>query len=179
MAENQNQNTDPKPVVLTKIAPTTNQPADQTAGRLEINPEPVETRITVNVGVQGKSYIDPRSTKDTLEFSFGRDKNIVINRSRMKDFSQKQFIGNNKKETTGWEISVRNKKKAAIEIVIEDQVPLTTDKDIEITADEISGAKYNKETGLLSWKYSINPAETKKFKLVYTIKYPKDKTITN
>ena len=54
MAENQNQNTDPKPVVLTKIAPTTNQPADQTAGRLEINPEPVETRITVNVGVQGK-----------------------------------------------------------------------------------------------------------------------------
>ena len=145
----------------------------------DLNLMPGESNIYFEGTYVGKSYIDPRSTKDTLEFSFGRDKNIVINRTRMKDFSAKQFIGNNKKETTGWEISVRNKKKAAIEIVIEDQIPLTTDKDIEITADDISGAKHVKETGLLTWKYTINPAETKKFKLIYTIKYPKDKTITN
>jgi uncharacterized protein (TIGR02231 family) len=142
-----------------------------------LNLMPGESNIYFEGTYVGKSYIDPRSTKDTLEFSFGRDKNIVVSRQHMKDFSAKQFIGANKKETTGWEISVRNKKKTPIEIVIEDQIPLTTDKDIEITADDISGAKLNKETGILSWKFNIATAETKKFKLVYTLKYPKDKTV--
>lgn len=125
----------------------------------------------------GQSYFDARNTTDTLDLSLGRDKNIVIKRERLKEFASKKLIGVNQTESRGFEISVRNKKSQPITIVIDDQVPLSTNKDIVIEKTDISGAKYDDPTGRLTWKYDIKAAETKKMKLVYSVKYPKDKTV--
>ena len=40
-------------------------------------------------------------------------------------------------------------------------------------------AKINKETGILTWDVKLNAGETKKFKISYKVKYPKDKFIDN
>ncbi|MFH1319833.1 MAG: mucoidy inhibitor MuiA family protein [Bacteroidota bacterium] len=127
----------------------------------------------------GKSYINTRNINDTLDLSFGRDKSIVITREKLKDFTSKKFIGINKKETYAYEISIRNTKKDPIEIVFDDQVPLSSDKEIIVELLESSDAKYNEETGKLSWTIKLSPAETKKFRLMYSVKYPKDKIISN
>jgi uncharacterized protein (TIGR02231 family) len=127
----------------------------------------------------GKSYVDVRNTNDTLDISLGRDKNIVVTRTKIKDFQSRQFIGNNKKDVYGWEIIVKNKKKQPIDIVLEDQIPLSTDKDIEIEKIEISNADYNKTTGKLLWTMKLNTGESKTFKLSYSVKYPKDKILNN
>jgi hypothetical protein len=127
----------------------------------------------------GKSYLDVRNTNDTLDISLGRDKNIVITRTKTKDYKSRQFIGSNKKDTYSWEIIAKNKKKQAIDLVIEDQIPLTTDKDIEINKIEISNAEYNETTGKLLWKMKLNTGDSKTFKLSYSVKYPKDKTLSN
>jgi uncharacterized protein (TIGR02231 family) len=125
----------------------------------------------------GQSYFDARSLNDTLDLSLGRDKNIVIKREKMKDFASRKLVGTNQKDTRGFEISVRNKKSQPITIVIEDQLPISTNKEIEIERIDISNAKVNESSSLLSWKLDLKPAETKKFKLVYAVKYPKDKTV--
>ena len=125
----------------------------------------------------GQSYFDARSTTDTLDLSLGRDKNIVIKREKLKDFSSKSLVGLNQKESRGYEISVRNKKTQPVTIVIDDQIPVSTDKDIVVEKIDISNAKYDEPSGMLTWKNEIKPAETKKMKLVYSVKYPKDKTI--
>jgi len=125
----------------------------------------------------GQSYFDARSTTDTLDLSLGRDKNIVIKREKLKDFSSKSLVGLNQKESRGYEISVRNKKTQPVTIVIDDQIPVSTNKDIIVEKIDISNAKYDEPSGMLTWKNEIKPAETKKMKLVYSVKYPKDKTI--
>jgi uncharacterized protein (TIGR02231 family) len=125
----------------------------------------------------GQSYFDARNTTDTLDLSLGRDKNIVLKRERLKEFASKKLIGVNQTESRGFEISVRNKKSQPITIVIDDQIPLSTNKDIVIEKTDISGAKYDDPTGRLTWKYEVKAAETKKMKLVYSVKYPKDKTV--
>ncbi|MFH2095261.1 MAG: DUF4139 domain-containing protein, partial [Bacteroidota bacterium] len=125
----------------------------------------------------GVSYIDSRSTKDTIDFSLGRDKNIVVTRIRLKEFSSKKTIGLNQKETIAWEINVRNKKKQDISIVIEDQFPISSNKDIEIEQLEKSDAKYDSDTGILKWEFQLKPAETKKMKLMYSVKYPKNQVV--
>ena len=126
----------------------------------------------------GTSYLNTQSTNDTLAVSLGRDKNIVINRSLMKDFSEKKFVGAQKKETKFYEIAIRNKKRAAIEIEILDQVPLSKIADIEVESLETSGAKYDKETGKLTWKMKLGSGEEKKVKMGFSVKYPKDKVVT-
>jgi len=127
----------------------------------------------------GKSYLDVRNTNDTLDLSLGRDKNIVITRTKTKDYQSRQFIGSNKKDIYGWEIIAKNKKKEPIELVIEDQIPLSTDKDITIDKIEISNAEYTETTGKLIWKMKLNTGESKTYKLSYSVKYPKDKTLSN
>jgi hypothetical protein len=61
--------------------------------------------------------------------------------------------------------------------VLKDQYPLSTNKDIEVELTESANAEIDKDLGLLSWKLSLLPNETKKIRFSYSIKYPKDKTI--
>ena len=126
----------------------------------------------------GKSYLDTRTTKDTLDLSLGRDKNIMVTRIKLKEFSSSKFIGLNKTETIAWEINVKNTKKQAINIVIEDQFPISSNKDIEVERLESSGGTYNEETGKLSWKFKLEPGESKKkIKVMYSVKYPKNQSV--
>ncbi len=50
---------------------------------------PGEANIFFEGTYVGKSYIDPNSTKDTLTFSLGRDKRIVVNREKVKDLTSR------------------------------------------------------------------------------------------
>jgi uncharacterized protein (TIGR02231 family) len=125
----------------------------------------------------GKSYLDMQNTRDTLELSLGRDKNIVIKRERRKDFTVVQTIGGNRKESRAFDITIRNNKKQDVNMVIMDQLPLSTNKDISVDASEISGASLEKETGKLFWKFQLKPSENKTLRLAYEVKYPKEKKV--
>ncbi len=126
----------------------------------------------------GKTFIDPNSIKDTLAISLGRDKRIVVKREELKDLTSKKLIGTNQKEERSWEISVRNSKTEAITISVEDQLPVSKNKDIEVTALNTGGAKFDPVSGKLTWQLVIQPNETKKVTYRYEVKYPKDKQIT-
>ncbi|OFY37839.1 MAG: hypothetical protein A2W91_20005 [Bacteroidetes bacterium GWF2_38_335] len=125
----------------------------------------------------GKSWLNTINTNDTLEVSLGRDKGIAITRTKLKDFSSKKFIGTNQKESRAWDIEVKNKKKAEISILIEDQMPLSTNSEIEVEKIDISAGKYEEATGKVSWEFKLKPAESKKMGIKYSVKYPRNQTV--
>ncbi|MFM2386085.1 MAG: hypothetical protein RL660_842 [Bacteroidota bacterium] len=125
----------------------------------------------------GKGFIDPVSTQDTLNLSLGRDKKIVVKREKLQDFCSAKMVGTNRMHTVTYELRVKNTRKEAINMLLKDQYPLSTNKEIEIQLLEDSGAMVNTETGILTWKLDIAPGETKKVRVSYSVKYPKDKQI--
>lgn len=125
----------------------------------------------------GNSSIDPRTANDTLNLSLGRDEAIIVSRTKIKDFESQRLIGINKKETFGYKIEVRNTKNTDVSIIVDDQFPISTNKDIEVEQIEKSGAKYNESSGKLSWLFELKTLETKTLEMKYSIKYPKDKQI--
>jgi uncharacterized protein (TIGR02231 family) len=125
----------------------------------------------------GKSSLNVRNTNDTLELSLGRDKGIVVTRVKMKDFTEEKTIGSNKRETRVWEITVRNTKKQAVDLRIEDQLPVSMNKDIEVEPIDYSGGRYNKETGIITWKQRIEPSAEKKLRVAFAIRYPKGQRV--
>ena len=62
-------------------------------------------------------------------------------------------------------------------MVLKDQYPLTTNKDIEVELTDAANADVDKDTGTLTWQLSLAPNETKTLKFSYNVKYPKDRTI--
>lgn len=126
----------------------------------------------------GKSLLDVRFSKKVLKISLGRDKNIIIQREKEKDFTERQYIGSKKIESRVWNISVKNNKKQKIDISIFDQVPVSTQEEIKITIDQIvGGGNYNNLTGKIKWDFILQPSKSKTLKLKYSIKYPKKKKL--
>lgn len=127
----------------------------------------------------GTSTINPDVANDTLEISLGIDKSIAIKREMIKKFNEKKILGNFRKEYRGYEISVKNKKSSAIQIIIEDQIPISTIEEIEVELLESSNANYDKTKGKLQWKFTLQPNEEKKLPFKFSVKYPKDKSVSN
>lgn len=127
----------------------------------------------------GKTRINPNQTADTLSLSMGRDKKISIKREKIADKSGTKFLSNFKEQTFTYETTIRNNKKEGVNIVLKDQFPLSTDKDIEITMLKDDGAKINADTHIMTWEVKLSPGETKKVRISYTVRYPKDRVIPN
>jgi hypothetical protein len=120
----------------------------------------------------GKSALN-LDNKDTLSISLGRDKSISVSRVLQKNFTEKQFIGSSKTERRAYTISVRNTRKQSINLIVEDQFPISKFKEVEILEKEAQEAQINDETGRITWNMSLEPNKEKKFLLKYAVKSPK------
>jgi hypothetical protein len=140
---------------------------------------PGEANIVFEGMYVGKTTINPNQTQDTLNLSMGRDKKISIKRERITDKSGTKFLSSYKEQTFTYDITVRNNKKEEINMLLKDQYPLSTDKEITVELLDKDGAKENEETGVLTWEIKLKPNETKKYRISYKVKYPKDKLIGN
>ncbi len=143
----------------------------------EYNLVPGEASLFFEGTYVGKSYIDPRAATDTLDLSLGRDKGIVVTRVKGADFASRQSVGSSQREVRSWNITVRNTKRQPVTLVLEDQIPVSVNKEIEVTASQISGAAWDKETGKLTWRLTLAPGESKPLTIKYEVKYPKNRQI--
>jgi uncharacterized protein (TIGR02231 family) len=140
---------------------------------------PGEANIIFEGLYVGKTFIDLNQTTDTLNLSMGRDKKISIKREKVVDKSGSKLFSSSKSQTFTFDLTVRNGKKDAIDLLLKDQYPLSSDKEMEIELLQSDNAKVNAETGILTWFLKLAPNETKKIRISYSVKYPKDKIISN
>ncbi len=143
---------------------------------LELIPGP--TNVYFGGEYVGLSQIETRQISDTLSLSFGRDNRVQVMRRLKKELSTKKVIGGSKKETYLYEISVRNNRSVPVKIEIFDQVPISKSSDISVSIDQLSNGKHNTETGEVVWEFQLQPNEIKTVEIGYTVKYPKDASIT-
>ena len=146
-------------------------------GWQELNLLPGEASLFFEGTYLGNSLLDVLSAGDTLNLSLGKDKSVVIKRTLMKDYSSKRFLGNNKSDSRKYEISVRNNKQQPVKIIVEDQFPVSTDKDIEVDKLSYENGKLDDDTKKISWTFSIDSKKENKLEMGYTVKYPKDKVL--
>ena len=134
-------------------------------------------RIYFDNSYIGESYINPRNTNDTLLLNLGRDKSIVVNRIKVKDKCKDKVFSDNHVTTRAYDIVIRNTKNIPIRLVVEDQMPVTKEQDIKIEYTENSDAKFNTETGKLTWDLTLKPRDNKKLTFSFEVKSPKDKVL--
>lgn len=145
----------------------------------QYNLEPAQATIFFEGMYIGKTYLNPKATSDTMQISLGVDHNVQVTRTQLKDYKAKKFIGSNRTKTLAYAIEIKNNKTAAINLIIEDQYPISQNSEIEVEVLENGNAKENKRKGLLTWRATIPANSSKKYNFAYSVKYPKNETITN
>jgi len=82
-------------------------------------------------------------------------------------------LGNKKTTTKAYEITIQNNKRQSVELIVEDQLPVSQNGEITVDMEEISGATLDSATGKLIWKLVLQPGETAKKQIRFTVSYPK------
>lgn len=143
----------------------------------DLNLMSAPTNVFYEGNFVGNGFLDVNSNTDTLDFSLGRDKKILIRRELNQKMRSVRTIGSNVREARQYQITVRNTRREPINLTLVDQFPLSNDKDIVIEDKEASDAVEDKERGFVTWNLRVEPAATREVKIGYTVKYPKGKTI--
>ena len=97
----------------------------------------------------GKSVLDVNTAGDTLSFSLGRDRQIAVQRTKEHEYTSRKLMGAMQTQTIGWKISVRNNRPQAVDLTLYDQLPVSANSSITVTAEEVSGGKVDGDTGIV------------------------------
>ncbi|MBV2190860.1 DUF4139 domain-containing protein [Providencia rettgeri] len=126
----------------------------------------------------GNFMINANQLVDTLRVPFGVDKSIQISREPNEKIKKKpSFIGSTIQQTESYLVKVKNTHTKPIELTVYDQIPVSEDSDIKVSAIEDKNAVTNKSTGEITWDIALEPNEEKQISFSYTLSYPKDKQI--
>ncbi|HVF80683.1 MAG TPA: mucoidy inhibitor MuiA family protein [Flavisolibacter sp.] len=136
-----------------------------------------ETNLYYEGTFLGKTYLDLSTVGDTLSLSLGKDNSIRVSRKLLRQFSSKKLIGSNRTDSREYEITVMNAKRIPVTVTVKDQVPVSIIKDISVDDVAAPEAQIEKESGIATWNISLQPAQEKKVKIGYSIKYPKDRRV--
>jgi uncharacterized protein (TIGR02231 family) len=140
---------------------------------------PGESNVYFKGTFVGKGFIDPALANDTLNLSLGRDNAISVKRDQVKDFCKSSLFGGKKNTSKVYDITVTNNKKAAIDIEVLDQIPVSQDGEITVDIESVDGGALDMASGKVSWKTNIAPGGNFKKQLKFNVSYPKNKFVNN
>lgn len=124
----------------------------------------------------GKAYLNTNNPEDTLQLSLGRDKGVVVSRLRVYDKQESTLFGNHRIDNYVWKIELRNKKKVPVDIVLRDQVPVAQNEEIKVTVNNDGGGLLDEKTGIIKWRFTLGPGQSRAYQVAYEVKYPKGKS---
>ena len=143
----------------------------------ELQLVPAKANIFFDGTYMGETYLDPTTMDDTLNLSLGKDPNIIVKRTLLKKESKEKIVGQKKERTFAYSIEVKNLKSKTIKLVIQDQLPITTNADIKIEAINLDKGKIEKRTGLIEWEFNLKPKASKDIQFSYKVEHDKEKQI--
>ena len=126
----------------------------------------------------GKTVLDPTVANDTLHFSLGRDNGIRMQRTKVSARSTRRLLASNQEQDMTWRITVKNSRKEAVSLLLQDQIPVSQNSNITVTTEELSGGQLDKSTGIIVWQLQLQPNEQREFIVQYRVKYPKNRRLT-
>lgn len=143
----------------------------------ELNLIPGNATIFHQGSYLGTTYISPNSLSDTMDLSLGKTDNITVKRQLIKNATKEKVVGDKIVKTFAYQIEIKNHNKLSIDLIVEDQIPVSRNPEIEIELMEQSKGKLDEVNGFVIWKNKLKPNELSKYELIYSVSYEKTKPI--
>jgi hypothetical protein len=125
----------------------------------------------------GETRISPDQTNNEMNITLGNDPKISIRREEVQDKSGEKFLSSYREKVITYDLVIKNNKKEQISIEVKDRFPLSNNEAVKIELLDKSSAAKDDEKGFLTWNIKLSPSETKKLRVSYKVRYPKDYTI--
>ncbi len=134
--------------------------------------------ITYDGTYVGQTHLDAASTDDKLTLTLGTDARVAVKRELLQDFSTRRSLGSNVQQAFAYRITVKNNQTSAVRITVEDQYPVSKQKNVKVTpATATDNRTVDQETGRITWEDEIPAGASVTHDVTYTVEYPKGTTL--
>lgn len=138
---------------------------------------PGEARIYFEDTYAGAVFLDANINTEDFVVSLGSDQNLVVERKQVNKMKSKSFFRSNSIEEKAYEITLRNNKNQAVEVKLQDRIPISQNDEIKVSEEVYEGASLAKDTGLLSWNVKLDAKSKSAQNFSYRVTYPKGKRV--
>jgi uncharacterized protein (TIGR02231 family) len=117
---------------------------------------------------------------EKFDLALGVDEGIALKRKLVNRFAEDTgLIGNGRRVTYEFLLSVQNNKKTAERVVLLDQLPISRNEKIVVKhlSPEPKDQKSDAE-GTLKWTLDLKPGEKREVTLKFSVDYPADVNVT-
>jgi uncharacterized protein (TIGR02231 family) len=130
-----------------------------------------QANIYYNGRYNGQTNLYPEIIRDSMEIALGSSQRLLINREKTKSEITPSLVGNYETKTFEYEIEIKNTRNQQVNLILEDRIPLSNNKDIEVKLIKSDGAEFNEKNAHLTWDLSIPANQTKTIKYSFSVKY--------
>jgi uncharacterized protein (TIGR02231 family) len=126
-------------------------------------------------GLVGRYDLERVAQGAPFSLTFGLDDSIRVKRTVVEELKKDQGLFNSKKRFTYvYKFDLANYGKAPVELSVADHLPVAEVNDIEVSLTEktTAGAQVNKQSGVVSWKVPLKPAEKKTVDFGFRVDVP-------
>ena len=117
----------------------------------------------------GQGRVDVRQARDTMDVSLGRDPRILVTRKQTTERATRT----GSRQQFAYTITARNTRPEPIDLVVVDQIPVSTDNRLRVEDLRYADAKLEPDTGRLEWTLRLAPGEQRELPLSYTVVAPR------
>ncbi len=118
--------------------------------------------------------------EEKFELALGVDEGISVKHKRVKRFAEDTGLTNSGKRVTyEYLLTLQNNKKAAVRVVVADQIPVSRNEKI-VVKQLAPDAKEFKPTaeGALKWTLDLKPGEKRELTVKFSLDHPNDVQVT-
>lgn len=138
---------------------------------------PGQVQIYFENSLVNTLWLDFSAENDTLDLPLGVDKALVVKFTATPVVSDKKRFGNTAVKHYNYQLEVKNNRNQAVNLVVQDQLPISTQKEIEITDVELQGAALEKEKGIFTQNWLIGGGASQSWKYGWQVRYPANKKV--
>lgn len=141
--------------------------------------KPSFAKIYLNQNYCGEIYIAPNlASGEAFMISLGRDQRISLDYENGYSRTENVLFKGQKKKLSEHVIRIGNLTDQALIVLVWDQIPISTEKQISVDSVSVDGATLDNESGKLSWSFSIGGKSIVEKRVSYSVYYPKDKILS-
>lgn len=129
----------------------------------------------------GQSEVDFIAAGAEFDLYLGADDSVKVTRKMLVDkASEGGLIQKRKGLTRKYEMTVENFRNQPVKVELLDQIPVAQDTTISVSNVRFSTdpTKQEKETGQLTWNFSLDPKQKKTVTVEFTVEWPADKQVS-
>jgi hypothetical protein len=130
----------------------------------------------VSCSVDGRFYgvAQPTFIGDTVYLMVGQDRTWAADRLLVETLGGNKSLGVRTERHVAYRLTVRNNSGRTDEVLLEESVPLASSDDVDVEITSLDGGVRNNETGVVRWKFSLEPGGQHTVLIGYTVSYPRN-----